>query len=87
MQEAKPSHYRKFGFEVWDMMEQVFGDVLFYAHLQQAALEYQMRIGHKEGQAESDMAKIKVLLAKLKQLEIKNPGVKEQVEELMGKSN
>ena len=81
---VKPDHYRKFGFEVWEMMEQMFGHVLFYAHLQQAALEYQMRIGHKEGQAESDMAKIQTLLAKLKNLEEKNPGVAAKVAELMG---
>lgn len=80
---ARPDHYRKFGFEVWDMLEKMFGTAKLYSHLQLEALTYQMRVGHKPGQAESDMAKIQTLFAKMRELEEKNPGLIENPEKEM----
>jgi hypothetical protein len=81
-QQERPDHYRKFGFEVWEMMREQFGDVLFYAHLQMAALEYQMRVGHKEGQTESDLRKIKTLFEKMAEIENERPNIREEVKKL-----
>ena len=80
---ARPDHYRKFGFEVWDMLEKMFGTVRLYSHLQLEALTYQMRVGHKEGQTESDMAKVQTLFAKMRELEQKNPALIEEYHETM----
>lgn len=82
-QQERPDHYRKFGFEVWEMMRDMYGDVLFYAHLQMAALEYQMRVGHKEGQTESDLRKIKTLFAKMAEIENDTPDIQELVKNQM----
>jgi hypothetical protein len=81
-QQERPDHYRKFGFEVWEMMREQFGDVLFYAHLQMAALEYQMRVGHKEGQTESDLRKIKTLFEKMAEIENERPNIRDEVKKL-----
>lgn len=81
-QQERPDHYRKFGFEVWEMMRDMYGDVLFYAHLQMAALEYQMRVGHKEGQTESDLRKIKTLFEKMAEIENEHPNIREEVKKL-----
>ena len=81
-QQERPEHYQKFGFEVWDMMRDMYGDVLFYAHLQMAALEYQMRVGHKEGQTESDLRKIKTLFEKMAEIENEHPNIREEVKKL-----
>lgn len=81
-QQERPNHYRKFGFEVWEMMRDMYGDVLFYAHLQMAALEYQMRVGHKEGQTESDLRKIKTLFAKMAEIENECPNIREEIKKL-----
>jgi hypothetical protein len=64
------------------MMREQFGDVLFYAHLQMAALEYQMRVGHKEGQTESDLRKIKTLFEKMAEIENERPNIREEVKKL-----
>lgn len=82
-QQERPDHYRKFGFEVWEMMREQFGDVLFYAHLQMAALEYQMRVGHKEGQTESDLRKIRTLFEKMAEIENDIPNIKHLVKNQM----
>lgn len=81
-QQERPDHYRKFGFEVWEMMRDMYGDVLFYAHLQMAALEYQMRVGHKEGQTQSDLRKIKTLFEKMAEIENERPNIREEVKNL-----
>lgn len=81
-QQERPDHYRKFGFEVWEMMRGMYGDVLFYAHLQMAALEYQMRVGHKEGQTQSDLRKIKTLFEKMAEIENERPNIREEVKKL-----
>ena len=82
-QQERPEHYRKFGFEVWDMMRKQFGDVLFYAHLKMAALEYQMRVGHKEGQTESDLRKIKTLFDQMELIENENPNIEYELKSLI----
>lgn len=82
-QQERPDHYRKFGFEVWEMMRKQFGDVLFYAHLKMSALEYQMRVGHKEGQTESDLRKIKTLFDKMELIENKNPDIEYELKSLI----
>ena len=82
-QQERPDHYRKFGFEVWDMMRKQFGDILFYAHLKMAALEYQMRVGHKEGQTESDLRKIKTLFDLMELIENENPNIEYELKTLI----
>ena len=75
----RPAHYNKFGFEVWDMMETMYGPVILYFHLQLAALEYQMRAGHKEGQTESDLAKIQTLFQKMDEMKSRYPTLESSI--------
>lgn len=64
-----PNHYKKFSYEVIDMMEAIWGKEATAVHCEMCAFKYRMRMGEKPDQPiERDLEKVNWYLNKAKEL-------------------
>lgn len=64
-----PAHYKKFSYEVIEMMEAIWGKEHTAIHCEMCAFKYRLRMGEKPDQPiESDLGKVKWYLDKAAEL-------------------